>query len=418
MSSVTKDDHTTLSAHAIATLLEAMSIATKQSSSVQAPVEEVHEVEEDQGEAEPVTFLPDGTIPKVRNLYEGKVDRRGRTSWTAEFPDDLEDPPENADSAQYALLIRNRKCYDGRKKLEIDSIVVQSALLKKVLGDVLKDYPGITTNLERVEFSAPFQPFVHRWERFAKAKEEETDQETLAHLELLWSVLEEELRDTIREKNDHVANGVVRFDNIWTIFEPGVLVSSVDEGNDRVFKMKSGNFMETRCGRFYSLNTEFVDFDGENFGYGTQTLNIPAFGGTQQITKLLAFPFEHHPQKEAVKDRLLARGHRFEKFKGYHYKAYDGVAIGFGCWGPIRYSVNSRIIVDTYAFNRFNPNRKVHLDFLALDTPEPESDLEYVEADDNSAKGIIPASLNEEQLLISTPSLRGYSLKGEIDCST
>jgi len=88
----------------------------------------------------------------LRNLYEGEPNRRGRVSWTINYPKDLDDPPENADSAQYALIARNKKSFDGRRKLRVESIVVQSPLLKNVLGGVLEGYPGTTTSLERLEF--------------------------------------------------------------------------------------------------------------------------------------------------------------------------------------------------------------------------------------------------------------------------
>jgi ATPase family associated with various cellular activities (AAA) len=361
-----------------------------------------------------VRYAPAGSLPKVRNLYEGQPDRRGRSTWTSEYPDDLEEPAENAESEQFALLIRNKKCYDGRKKLEIDSIVIQSELLKGVLGDVLKDYPGITTALKRVEFHAPFQPFVHRWEAFAKAREEATDSETRTHVNLLWKVLEEELRETIREKNDHVRNGVLRFDNIWTIFEPGCLVYHLDDGHDRVYRLKSGSFAQTRCGRVYHLQTEYVDWDGENFGLANEGIQIPAFGGTAPITKLSAFPLAFHSDVKKLRERVIARGQKFEELKGYHYKAYDGVAIGWGCWGPIKYSVSSRIIVDTYAFNRFNPNRKVNLDFMKTEMPDydDDDDVDEIEPDERAqGKNTIGSTLKPDQLLLTTPTLRGYSLK-------
>ena len=75
-----------------------------------------------------------GMISDVKNLYEGKPDSRGRSTWVDEYPDDLEEAAENAETARYALLIRNKKSYDGRKKLDMDSVIVQSPLLKKALG--------------------------------------------------------------------------------------------------------------------------------------------------------------------------------------------------------------------------------------------------------------------------------------------
>lgn len=125
--------------------------------------------------AETVKYAPPGTICEVHNLYQSKRDDNGRTSWTKKKPDDLPSTGEDPESAQYALIVRHVKCYDGRKPLQIHSIVVQSERLKKVLGEVLDGYPGVTMTLERVEFRSPFKPFVHRWERFASARDQELD---------------------------------------------------------------------------------------------------------------------------------------------------------------------------------------------------------------------------------------------------
>jgi hypothetical protein len=77
----------------------------------------------------------------IKNLYQ-KEDERGRCTWTDKYPDDLDEAAENEATARYAVLVRNKKSYDSRKKLEIDSIVIQSPLLKNALSLVLKNYPG------------------------------------------------------------------------------------------------------------------------------------------------------------------------------------------------------------------------------------------------------------------------------------
>ncbi|KAL9083052.1 MAG: hypothetical protein Q9165_008676 [Trypethelium subeluteriae] len=353
-------------------------------------------------------LAPTGSLPKIRNLYEAKHKQRA-LPWTARYPDDLEEPLENAESAQYALLVRYNKCYDMRKKLKVDSIVVQSPLLKSVLRSVLDDYPGITTSLQRLEFSAPFQPFVHRWEQLSEARKKQTHPETCEHLELLWKVLEEELHDVIREKQDFVANGVVTFDSLWSIFEPGALVFHQDEGHDRIYKLRSGNYQETPCGKIYRMQCGYVEFDGEGFGFSQGIISVPSFAGTAPITKLLAYPAIRHAHYESLKERLLARGRLFEAYKGYHFKAYQGIAIGQGYFGPIRYNVDSRIIIDRQAYNRFNPNQKINLQKLNIDdsASSDEDDDEEAEARTFMA----PRSLSEEQLLICAPSLRGYSLR-------
>ena len=281
-----------------------------------------------------------GMIADVKNLYQSKPDNRGRTTWVDKYPDDLEEAAENAQTARYALLIRFNKCYDGRKKLSINSIVVQSPLLKKALGEVLKDYPGITTSLDRLTFTAPFQPFVHRWTNLVQALATEQDSETHAHLRLLYLTLEEELRDDLKARDDFILNGVITFSTLWMIFEPGTVVFAVKNGQDCAAKFTSGNYQQTPCGNCYAVNCQIVDWDGERFGLGGESLKIREFEGTMQITKLSVFPLNYHPCLPKVKCELIARGKLFEELRGYHYKAYQGVAIGEGPWGPIKYNVS------------------------------------------------------------------------------
>ncbi|KAF1985167.1 P-loop containing nucleoside triphosphate hydrolase protein [Aulographum hederae CBS 113979] len=368
-----------------------------------------------------------GTLCEVRNLYRGPQDKNGHRPWTTTYPEDLDDPPENADSAQFALVVKNGHCYDGRRKLRAESILIQSDKLKAVLGKVLKDYPGVTTSLARLEFQAPFKPFVHRWDRLVDAVENEADPETLEHVELLYQVLEQEIGGTIKEMQDHVKNGVVTFGQIWTIFEPGCLVYSGDEDeHHRVYKLQNGDFQTTSCGQIYALRCQYVDFDGENFGYGSSMLQIREFGGTAPISKLSVYPLTYHPKMSEVRHALISRGKLFEAYKGYHFKAYEGVALGPGFCGMVKYTVNSRIIVDTYAYNRFNPNSKVSLtrftksDTETSDDSDDDYDMyEYHPGDDDTdtkptKKQLNPLEspgLTDQQLLIATDKLRGYSLK-------
>ena len=281
-----------------------------------------------------------GMITDVKNLYQSKPDNRGKTTWVDKYPDDLEEAAENAESARYALLIRNSKCYDGRKKLQIDSIVVQSPLLKQALGSVLKDYPGITTTLDRLTFKAPFQAFIHRWKNLLEALESEQEPETKGHLKLLHRILEAELRDDLKARDDFILNGVITYSTIWMIFEPGTTVFTIKEGQNCAARFNHGQYHETRCGKSYVLGCQIVDWDGENFGLGNDNFHVWEFEGTTKITKLSAYPFEYHPNLVKVKEALIQRGKAFEELSGYHYKNYQGIATGQGPWGPIKYNVS------------------------------------------------------------------------------
>lgn len=290
------------------------------------------------GEGQPAKIKP-GMLSSVKNLYQGKPDNRGKSTWVDTYPDDLEEAAENAESARHALLIRNKKCYDGRKKLEMDSIVVQSPLLKKALGIVLHDYPGVTTTLDRLTFQAPFKPFVHRWAKLVAALEKEEDPHAKLHLELFHHSLEEELRDDLKARDDYILNKVITFDTCWMIFEPGTNIYAIEDQERCAMRLKTGSYVNTHSGPAFALDCEKVDWDGEKFGLGNSREFIYGFSGTKAITKLTTFPLEYHENVAEIKAELVARGKAFERLAGYHYKHYKGVAIGQGMCGPVKYNV-------------------------------------------------------------------------------
>ncbi|KAL8796535.1 MAG: hypothetical protein Q9195_001209 [Heterodermia aff. obscurata] len=374
-----------------------------------------------------------GMISDVKNLYEGKRDNRGRFTWVDTYPDDIEEAAENAETARYALLIRNNKSFDSRKKFEINSIVVQSPLLKLALATILKDYPGITTTLDRLTFSAPFKPFVHRWSKLADTLKDEKDEKTKAHLELLYTTMEAELKDDLKARDDFIVNKVITWDTAWMIFEPGTIVFGQNENQDCAFKVKGGSYVETKYGNAFALDCEKIDWDGENFGFASNRLHIYEFQGTSPITRLPVYPLKYYRDLAKVKCELIEQGRAFEQLSGYHYKHYKGVAIGQGRCGPVKYNVESRIIIDTYAWNRFNPDRQVSLNGLGKykgeaswnedDEDEDYEDVNYdgdVDMQPGQLKGQQP--LTKEQLLLCSGWLRGYSLRNKkwlqfsIDC--
>jgi hypothetical protein len=393
--------------------------------------------------------VPRGSLAEAKALY-AKKDKDGKSQWVPEEPDDVVEAAENEKTARYAFLVRKTKSYDSRKKYDIHSIIVQSPWLKKALGIILEDYPGITTNLDRLVFSAPFHPFVHRWTRLVGLLEKDDFEEDIAreHLQLFRDVLYEELKNAIAAKLDLVKNGVITFEFLWTIFEPQTLVYSVSDGKECVFKLASSNTgTDQRRGMdFHQLQTYSVDWDGTKFGQHHTQLRNYEFAGTTAITSLEAYPLNFHPDKQRLIQRLVLRGKLFERLAGYHYKAYRGVALGYGRCGMIRHNIESRIIIDCDAHNRFLPNNAVFFSYLNKpngkanrtvldnegdgdDDDEEEEDEENTwesdnaESDEDSDFPVTPNSddackvkhrpLTAEELLIAVPYVRGYAIKSK-----
>ena len=290
-------------------------------------------------------FTAAGMECVVTNLYPDK-----RNQWTERYPSFIKDPPENDQTARTALVVRHRRVKDSRKKLEIDSIVVQSPLLKRALGAVFQDYPGITTDLDRLEFREPFEPFVHRWSQFEHATVSETNVDTRQHLALLWNVLDVELRPFLQKLRDYSRHGVIDHSNIWTIFEPNSLMLVSRDGSERLYRCLKGIYND--CG--YAVEGQFVDWDGERFGYATSTVTIPDFRGTVPITSLRVVPLARHPGKVAIEARVLERARAFQTLSGYHFKAYNGLGIDATGYKCAKFNVEGRVIIDTAGKRAFD----------------------------------------------------------------
>ncbi|KAJ5848111.1 hypothetical protein N7455_012068 [Penicillium solitum] len=339
-------------------------------------------------EAKDIQYEPVGTLCNFRTLYQKNPDAYGKRSWSKKVPIDLPDPVEDAESAQYALL----KCYDGRRSLSIHSIIVQSERLKGFLKRALDDYPGVTTTLQRLEIASPFRPFVHRWETIIKLRDEEQDPTTKTHVDMFYRIMDEELRDVIDRKNDLVAKGVITHNLVWTILEPqDVVLSSIVE----LYVPSSKH--ETSENDY--LEMEYVGFDGSKFGYKYTGFLIPSFVGTMPITSLPYFPLRYHPEKDTIQELLIARGKKWEAYKGYHFKAYEEASTGTISKSRDKNSrdtnhhVNSRVIIDIDAYKLF-----AHMVVSVTVGVDREIDGE----------------LDDSQRLIATPTLYGYSLSDKV----
>jgi hypothetical protein len=301
--------------------------------------------------------------------------------------------------------------------------------------------------LARLTFQEPFKPFVHRWEQLTQAIENEQDETTKSHLNLLYNTLKAELKETIAAKDDFIINKVITYEHLWTIFQPGCTVHTVEYGRDCGVKFSQGQYIQhPRYGPCFQLTCQKIDWDGEKFGYSNETPLISGFVGTKPITELEAFPLEFHPEVVAITNKLVTRGKLFEHYHGYHYKSYKGTAIAMTPCGPVKVIVDSRIIIDRYAHGRFNPNQHGSLQPLKHGVINPkavsnyrgdadEDEDEYEDEDDDcygsdgycdeyddygdriqdsdaiKEKKMKRIPLTRDQLILCTPLIKGYALK-------
>lgn len=268
-----------------------------------------------------------GLTCEAKNLYPGKAKCDCCVNWSYEYPEDVAPPTPHAeklkDSQRYALLLRHRRAHVDAGDLKLDCVVVQSPLLKELLGEVFHQYVGVTANLANVVFRPPFKEFFYRWKQFERAihKAKGTPKET--HGKLLQAVISSELGETMTKHRDLAGHGVITFDYLWTIFAPGELVYTSNHSHDALLRVNS-------CSESvidYSITCKYVDFDGAQLGYSQASFNIERFEGTREITDLKIYPAKFHPSLPWLKEALVARGKLFASYAGPHYRAYKGLSV-------------------------------------------------------------------------------------------
>ncbi|KAJ3498814.1 hypothetical protein NLG97_g826 [Lecanicillium saksenae] len=370
------------------------------SNSIDTPLTDDSPKSEDASEKSEKIII--GMLADTKDVF-AKFDAEGNRSWSDNPPTDLEEAPENETTKKFAIIVRKKKPKQASstKPLEIDSLVIQSPLLKRALADILQDYPGIITDVTRLKFFSPFECFVHRWEGLEKAMtDEDRDATTREHLQLLHKILTDELSATIQLKKDYFKNKATDFSHCWLLFTPGCTILTELHGQPIAARFNSGTYVQTQCGLVYSINCSYVDWDGVRVGWVEKSTAISQFHGTKPFSKLSCHPLEYHPERASIEVELRQRGRRWEALRGFRYKAYNGVALYTPDQKTLsRERVNCRIVLDGARWEDANPNHLIYLETIQ-------------EADQSQVDYEMPP-LNDYHILLTSPIVRGYSLKNK-----
>ncbi|KAL8950611.1 MAG: hypothetical protein Q9222_003366 [Ikaeria aurantiellina] len=349
------------------------------------------------------TSVKPGMIAEIKNLYPGERDDNGRMMPTDVLPDDLPEPEETEETARYALFIRHRRCYSHSKGMVISSIVVQSPLLKKVLCWVLKDYPCMAPELDRLEVVAPFRPFIHRWQRLTDALNNEQDPETKSHIQLFYDALKSEHELTLETRDDFISHKTITFNSLWMIFEPGDIIIASLNKRQVAARLKNSGIHSGKHEDFYRLECEVIVAHAGKWGWKNQWFDIPEYGGMQKIEELSAFPLKFHSKIDRIKEQLIRNGRRFEGLTGSHHKQYQGVALN----GHEPFYVDSRIMIDADAYICYHPDQDCILKPVELEKPD-----DFDSSDGDDFKSTMPPLSNDQRMVCSS-MIKGYSLRNK-----
>ncbi|OCH84460.1 P-loop containing nucleoside triphosphate hydrolase protein [Obba rivulosa] len=152
------------------------------------------------------------------------------------------------------------------------------------------------------------------------------------------------------------------------------------------------------------------------FGYANlgSVLDIQMFQGTKKISDLPIYPLQYYAGPDGVdglKKRLIGRGKKWATLAGgMHHVSYRGIAVR---WKPdlsayIKYSINSRIMIDRKLFASMNPNY-VWMNTVTKTLSGQEIDRHALRSNPSPSSNE-QTQLTDDELLLTTPLVYGFSL--------
>ena len=271
-----------------------------------------------------------GTRPEAKTLYQGNPLCGCCINWVDEPPASLHQGAKNrAEHGNFALVVRKTR-HGGEDAWKIKTITVFSPYILDLFRKTLADYPGIAVALDQIELQSPFEALLHRWDALDKGLKEEEDLQARNHFNLFRQIAEPELAPHLKAQAECREHKVIPFQSVWTIFPPGCLVIWESDGQSNIGRMVEGGNTWSYSGLdpMYQVTCNQVEWNGTIFGFSTKTLTIPYFEGTRPVTDLAVMPLDLKGNAEELKKAHIQRGRAFEILQGYHFKAYEGPALG------------------------------------------------------------------------------------------
>ncbi|CAJ2512271.1 Uu.00g052860.m01.CDS01 [Anthostomella pinea] len=273
--------------------------------------------------------------------------------------------------------------------------------------------------LEEWTFTPPFRALVHRWEVLKEYHENAKVPALKNAASVLLAFLTPIVAPSVlAHAQTHKAGNFYGVDTICRIAK---------------YQKREGN--GTTIPPSWVIDVEYIDWNGENCGFATTTIKIWKFDGYRRVTSLPVFPISFLANEAGFKKTAIERGQKFERLRGYHFMAANGTKILLETekreQRPVAGKPKLRYLLaekdedgdgDKKVDRNQDEDETVTDDTAMPDTGYEASFKPVVVDAGTAAKG--PAErtqdlrpLTEDQLLMTSPWLKGFDLKSK-DCSS
>ncbi|KAI0922719.1 hypothetical protein AcV5_009616 [Taiwanofungus camphoratus] len=426
----------------------------------------------DHGDADSTAALLNAVPPPVPNLKVKRVDfyysnwtkswkyRSSSSKVTPEMIRPMGNGVNDSDPWQSYCFVVVRKMPRDQQLEPTFQVVVKSPYLLTACKDVIQQVPGLSWTSEPVELDPQllltFYPQFEEYQRRLKDKKNLSTEEghVLISLGVLLDYLRKDYHGTLTRIANLTSHGEITFDLLYAILVPrSILITECPiTGELRAVQLKSVSKVSIGGGGLYDLICESVDavdavdentplFDtinaelrkaggGKSYGRVENRIVLPSFKGTVKINSLDTYPLKYHPAHVELKKELLARGRKWISLRGIHHMNYKGTAalmMNMGtCKKAVKYSINSRIMVDRANFKQFNPNYDLPITKVEAPDMHQRDDMAPtpVTIDPNShiptlrvrskTPGEDMLELTDDELILTSPVVYGFSLSDKI----
>ncbi|KAI1499720.1 P-loop containing nucleoside triphosphate hydrolase protein [Biscogniauxia marginata] len=342
-------------------------------------------------------------------LLDGKYDPDGHKIYSKR----KNKPDKSSDWWKLYALTETRH-YRGNGDYKYTLLHVNPQPLKQLLEDVIVDFPWepIDAQLD-VELNLPtYCLFFYRKELEAVGTERFQDNpKELGHLKLLLDWIDRELEDAFKasQRFNNSDQRPINYEHLWTIFKPGSLVYTRVLGQQRAFRLRGFKY-ETDDEPCLAVTVQFVDYDGDKFGWREEIFRIPKFSGTMRCENLNVMPLDAHRSAGELRARLLERGRRFRDLSGQHFMHYNGTGVKKSIDKYVRYSVDGRVVVDCKAYHRTEADDAFELaDLDRTEAAKRQRTARKYNDGADSSDDVIFDELLEDDLVVANAAVRGFS---------
>lgn len=187
------------------------------------------------------------------------------------------------------------------------------------------DHDDFGRSLEKWTFCHPYQPLVHRWTHLQDLhrnimQDPDSPSDKKEAIQTLMDFLTPILVPCIKKYAKVQEAGMVSYQDLWQLFPPSEVVVAKLWDLPVICRVVQH---EVEDG-FFDLTCEYVDWDGRDSGLRQETFRLGWFQGLVHVNSLEVYPLSFHKDPDALKERLLQRGRKWERLRGCHQQVYKG----------------------------------------------------------------------------------------------